>query len=110
MVIIGSSSCPLKYLAFTARKIFSRYPAVRLVLMVSFMVRSSLSHFQSEILYPIRDKGLRVVPRSAEKSKEMPPVKRTVEYRNEVRICRKSLLTGGFGLIYNFVGNKKTIF
>lgn len=36
-------------LALTARKIFSRYPAVRLVLTVSFILLSSLSKFQSLI-------------------------------------------------------------
>lgn len=49
IVMIGSSSSLLKYLAFTARKIFSRYPAVRLVLTFSFIFLSSLSKFQSLI-------------------------------------------------------------
>ena len=53
--------------AFSARKIFSRYPAVRDVLTVSFIFASSLSFFQSLLTLSLRDKGLRVVPRLAEK-------------------------------------------
>ena len=67
---------------------------MRLVLMVSFMALSSLSHFQSEILYPNRDKGLRVVPRLAEKSKEKPQSRGLWNTASEARICRKSLFTG----------------
>lgn len=50
-----------------ARKIFSRYPAVRDVLTVSFIFASSLSFSQSLLTLSLRDKGLWVVPRLAEK-------------------------------------------
>lgn len=53
--------------AFNARKIFSRYPAVRDVLTVSFIFASSLSFSQSLLTLSLRDKGLWVVPRLAEK-------------------------------------------
>lgn len=67
IVMIGSSNSPLKYFAFNARKIFSRYPAVRDVLTVSFIFASSLSFSQSLLTLSLRDKGLWVVPRLAEK-------------------------------------------
>lgn len=45
IVMMGSSSSLSKYLAFNARKIFSKYPAVLDVFTVSFIFVSSLSIF-----------------------------------------------------------------
>ena len=97
--------------AFKARKIFSRYPAVRLVLTVSFIFVSSLSFFQSRHPYPggIRGCGLF---RVSGRKRSREAVKVIVEYRSpfvKARICRESAFTGSLIRFMLVAGTTKSL-